>query len=143
PIADKLIADVGDLQRRVASAHYDPLQMAQGASELLDEVAKTKITGEEDRYSHTDLWDLAANIAGAQQIFTLLRPQLAANSPELVSTIEQRFQQMQQLLDRYRSGAGYADYSTLDTAARRVLGQQSDALAEALGQMNGFLGPTN
>ena len=42
-----------------------PLQLANGAKELLDEVATGKITGEEDRYSHTDLWDFKANVEGS------------------------------------------------------------------------------
>ena len=44
-----------------------PLQLANGAKELLDEVATGKVTGEEDRYSHTDLWDFQANVEGSQR----------------------------------------------------------------------------
>ena len=39
-------------------------RMALGAAELIQEVSEGKITGEEDRYSKTDLWDFAANVAG-------------------------------------------------------------------------------
>jgi iron uptake system component EfeO len=56
-IADQLLADMKVLQARVATVELTPVQLANGAKELLDEVATGKITGEEDRYSHTDLWD--------------------------------------------------------------------------------------
>ena len=39
-------------------------------------VKNSKISGEEDRYSHTDLWDFQANVEGSQKIVDLLRPQL-------------------------------------------------------------------
>ena len=47
-----------------------------GAAALIEEVAATKISGEEDRYSHTDLWDFQANVDGAKKIVDLLRPQI-------------------------------------------------------------------
>ena len=48
-IADQLIADVKDLVTQVPRpSSSTPLQLANGAKELLDEVATGKITGEED-----------------------------------------------------------------------------------------------
>src|SRR5262249_35829600 len=55
PYAEKLLADVHTLNRKVQSLTYQAPQLANGAVELLNEVANSKITGEEDRYSHTDL----------------------------------------------------------------------------------------
>ena len=65
-LADKLDADVAQLVGLVKTVELKPLEIANGAKELLDEVATSKITGEEDRYSHTDLWDFAANVAGVE-----------------------------------------------------------------------------
>ena len=48
--------------------------MANGAKSLLDEVAKSKVTGEEERYSHIDLVDFAANVDGSKYAYTELRP---------------------------------------------------------------------
>ena len=64
--AKKLLADVTTLDTKVKTLSYQAPQLANGAVELLNEVAGSKITGEEDRYSHTDLSDFAANVEGAQ-----------------------------------------------------------------------------
>ena len=68
PVADKLLADVQRLQAFVPTIKLEPAQIANGAVELMNEVASSKITGEEDRYSHTDLWDFQANVDGAAKI---------------------------------------------------------------------------
>jgi iron uptake system component EfeO len=52
PIAKALLADVEELQRRVRSVKLQAAQIVNGANELLSEVSATKITGEEERYSH-------------------------------------------------------------------------------------------
>ncbi|WP_425567885.1 cupredoxin domain-containing protein [Nonomuraea dietziae] len=51
PIADRLMADVKLIVEKANSEKLSPLQLGNGAKELLDEVATGKITGEEDRYS--------------------------------------------------------------------------------------------
>lgn len=50
--------------------------MLQGSVDLLNEVSTSKITGEEEIYSHTDLYDFKANIEGAQKIYELFKPEL-------------------------------------------------------------------
>ena len=47
--------------------------MLTGAVDLLNEVATQKITGEEEIFSHTDLYDFRANIEGAEKIFALFK----------------------------------------------------------------------
>ena len=80
--ADKLDADLADAEvgarrPRAPAARRSP----SGAAELIEEVSEGKITGEEDRYSHTDLWDFAANIEGSKQLIELLTPALEADRP--------------------------------------------------------------
>lgn len=62
-----------------------------GAAGLIEEVAASKISGEEDRYSHTDLWDFQANVEGSQKIVDLLRPQLQKANPELLAKVDANF----------------------------------------------------
>ena len=81
-IADQLMTDIKDLQSRVATVELTPVQLANGAKELLDEVATGKITGEEDRYSHTDLWDFKANVEGSQAAVAALRPVHRREGPD-------------------------------------------------------------
>jgi iron uptake system component EfeO len=133
--ATKLLRDVTTLHVRVRTLRFQPAQLANGAVELLNEVANSKITGEEDRYSHTDLSDFQGNLAGAREAFELLRPALAARGDKvLAQTIAARFAIVQKGLDRYRrhTALGYAPYSALTAADRRTLAQQVDALAEPL-----------
>ena len=50
--------------------------IANGAVELLNEVSASKITGEEERYSRTDLVDFEANVQGSQAAFDAVKPLL-------------------------------------------------------------------
>ena len=66
PFADQLDADIANLQKQLPSVEVKPIDVANGAAELIEEVSQGKITGEEDRYSKTDLWDFDANLQGSQ-----------------------------------------------------------------------------
>ena len=77
PFANKLVADIGDLRAKIATVQLEPEVIANGAVELLNEVSTSKITGEEDAFSHTDLSDFAANLAGAKAAFESVKPLLA------------------------------------------------------------------
>jgi iron uptake system component EfeO len=137
PLADKLDADINTLKTKVADASYQPAQLANGASELLTEVSTTKVTGEEDRYSHTDLSDFAANIAGARKCFELLKPTLAAKNQDLAQQLEARFTDVTSSLEKYKQGDGYVDYSTVNPDQRRKLAESVTALAEPLSKVAG------
>jgi iron uptake system component EfeO len=132
PTARKLRADVAKLNTLVNTVEIDPAQIANGGTELLGEVSKSKITGEEDRYSHTDLWDFQANVDGARAGFTALAPLLRESDPELADRIEARFRAVDRALDPYRRGDGFVLYTTLTPSDTRALSQSIDALAEPL-----------
>ena len=132
PIASKLDADVSKLKTLVATTSYQPAQLANGATDLLNEVAASKITGEEDRYSHTDLSDFEANILGGEKAFDLLRPALGKIDPTLAATVAQQYANVLSALQPYKRGIGFVGYSTVGEAQRRVLTQKVDALAEPL-----------
>jgi iron uptake system component EfeO len=136
-IADKLDADVATLEDKAATNTYQPAELANGASDLLTEVSTSKVTGEEDRYSHTDLWDFAANIDGARKAFELLQPALAAKDPDLAQQLEVRFTDVTQGLAKYRSGDGYQDYGAVTDTDKRSLADSVNALAEPLSQVAG------
>jgi iron uptake system component EfeO len=143
PYADKLDADIGQLQTLVGTAEYQPAQLANGASELLTEVSTSKVTGEEDAFSHTDLSDFDANIAGAQKAFELLKPSLQTKDPALATQLQARFTGITDELQPFRTGEAapgiptYVDYSTVTEAQRRVLADRVNALAEPLSQVSG------
>ena len=88
----QLVADVASLQELVDGLdRLQPYDLANGAVGLLDEAACGKITGEEERYSHIDLLDMAANVEGSEQAFAYLEEGLATIDPDLVATIKERF----------------------------------------------------
>jgi iron uptake system component EfeO len=140
PLADKLVADIATLQERVARMSIPPKAMVGGAAELIEEVASTKISGEEDRYSRTDLWDFQANIDGAQKIVDLLRPLLKSRNPTLLSRIDANFVKVDRTLTKYRGKEGFLPYDKVTQADRNALKGPITLLAEDLSQLRGTLG---
>ena len=134
-VADRLDADLAKLKTLVSTATFQPAQLANGATELLNEVASSKITGEEDRYSHTDLSDFEANVVGAKAAYDLLAPALQRIDANLAATVVQRFADVLDALKPYQQGAGFVDYATVGDGARKELTQRVDALAEPLSQV--------
>ncbi len=106
-----------------------PAQIANGSVDLLGEVAKSKITGEEERYSHTDLWDFEANLDGAQKAFLVLEPALKKVRPHLAASITRQFAAVSAALGRYRTAHGFVNYATVGTPDRRHLTTVVNALA--------------
>jgi iron uptake system component EfeO len=134
----KLVAAVKELNRRIAKLTFTAPQMANGAVSLLNEVANSKITGEEDRYSHTDLSDFQGNLEGARIAFEKLRPALAAGgNAAIAKEIAARFQTVQKGLNAYRrhTPLGFAYYGALTAHDRLRFAQQVDALAEPLSKV--------
>lgn len=133
--ARKLLADVDTLQRKVRTLQLQPAQLANGAVELMNEVTNSKITGEEDRYSHTDLSDFQANLDGSREAFKLLVPALyETGNAALAKTIEARFDAVQHGLDNYRrkTALGFALYGELTPADRKAFAREVGALDEPL-----------
>jgi iron uptake system component EfeO len=133
--ADRLLADTETLHRRVQKLSFSVDQIGNGAKSLLDEVAKTKITGEEEAWSHTDLDDFAANVDGAQVAFKGLLPIVSDKDPVLAKEIQQRFADLEKLLGKYRSGDGYVSYTTLSQPEVRQLSDAVNALSEPLSRL--------
>lgn len=137
-LADQLVSDLKDWQKRVGKAEITPTFMANGAKELLDEVATGKVTGEEDRYSHTDLADFKGNVEGAQKAYELLKPVAAKNDPALAKELDKQFTAVNTLLDKYRSDKTSYDFVSYDKVTkeqRKELSDAVNALAEPLSKL--------
>ncbi|MFC8452224.1 iron uptake system protein EfeO [Kitasatospora sp. NPDC057223] len=134
-LADQLVTDLKDWQGKVGTADITATSMANGAKELLDEVATGKVTGEEDRYSHTDLSDFAGNVEGAKYAYELLKPVAAEKDTELAKTLDTEFADLQALLAKYKQGDVYVSYDKVTDAERKTFSDAVNALAEPLSKL--------
>jgi iron uptake system component EfeO len=135
PVAKQLEADVEELAQKVETVELQAVQIANGANELLGEVSASKITGEEERYSHIDLVDFEANVEGAEAAFDAVEPLLSAKDPKLAEEIEADFKKVYAALEPYRRGDGFVSYEELTQADTRKLAQSIDTLAEKLSRV--------
>ncbi|MEU2162490.1 iron uptake system protein EfeO [Streptomyces chengbuensis] len=137
-LADTLDQDLAAWAKKVGTAEITPTSMANGAKELLDEVATGKVTGEEERYSHTDLVDFKANVEGAQKSYELLKPVASRNDAQLVAELDRQFAALNTLLDKYRADKSsyvFTSYDKVSGAQRKELSDGVNALAEPLSKL--------
>ncbi|MEH2183259.1 iron uptake system protein EfeO [Nostoc sp.] len=141
PFAEKLQKDGLDLQKRIATLTIEPKNMVGGAADLIEEVAATKISGEEDRYSHTDLWDFSANVEGSQKIVELLSPVIQKANPDLLKRVDSNFTKVNQKLAKYKTpDGGFATYDKVSEADKKDMKTAIASLSEDLSQLRGTLG---
>ncbi|HEX5291867.1 MAG TPA: iron uptake system protein EfeO [Streptosporangiaceae bacterium] len=136
-----LVKNEQQLLTLVRSASYNPLEMASGATDLINEAATAKIDGEEERYSNTDLPVFQANVDGAMEVVSLLRPYLEKKDPGLLTLIQRRDAAISAQMAHYQAspgydGTGYVEYSTVLNTQRRQLSGTVNAFAEALSKVS-------
>jgi iron uptake system component EfeO len=143
---EQLQADVTQLYDYVHSDEFTTALESQGvaglsngAIALLDEVATGKITGEEDWWSGTDLWDFAANVEGSKMAFSLVEDFARAQGDDgvdLTDQIDAGYASLEAALAQHGSlAAGFANYRELSDADKRDLADLLNALAEPLSQL--------
>lgn len=141
PISTGLVGNVKKLATLVAKlTGFQPAELANGAVSLLDEAANKKITGEEERYSHIDMVDLAANVEGSQQAFAFLEPGLTRIDPVLTKRIRTAFAAAQKLVLAQRDPAqpsGYRLYPTVPKADITAISHALLAVSEPLSTVAG------
>ncbi|HEU5484036.1 MAG TPA: iron uptake system protein EfeO [Microlunatus sp.] len=134
--ADDLLANTKTLYERTREMTFTADQIANGAKGLLDEVATGKVTGEEEYWSRTDLWDFQANVDGARVAFDGLKPLLQARGETaLMAQIETGFTELQAQLDTYRNGDGFLYYDALTAEQVKQLSDGVNALSEPLSKL--------
>ncbi|MBW8487486.1 iron uptake system protein EfeO [Actinomadura sp. PM05-2] len=141
--ADQLLKDLAELKTKVNAVRLDPpitqTSMANGAKELLDEVATGKITGEEETFSHTDLVDFQANLDGAAKVYELLRPVVQEKDATLAKDLDDNFAKVRTALQKHRQGDGYVSYDKVGKDDRKALSDAVNALAEPLSKLAGVV----
>jgi iron uptake system component EfeO len=137
-IAERLASETITLRDRIAALTIPPARTVGTASALIEGIASTKISGEEERYSRTDLWDFQANIEGSKVVFLLLRPML--DDHDFVARVERSYKRIEDLLARYRTPeSGFQSYDNLTARDRNALKGPITLLAEDLSTLRGRL----
>ncbi|MDO5081944.1 MAG: iron uptake system protein EfeO [Arachnia propionica] len=144
-IGETLIKDVKQLNELVSSPSFvtdnevNISTVSNGASGLLEEIAVTKVTGEENWWSHYDLWDFQANLEGSRIAFDLVAPIAERKGEEgkaLVAEITKEFDALQALLDKYGSlEKGFVLYDQVTSEQQKELSDQINALREPLSRL--------
>jgi iron uptake system component EfeO len=135
PVAEALLEDVEELEELIkGKVKIHAVEIANGANELLTEVSTSKITGEEERYSHIDLVDFKGNVEGAEDAFLAVAPLMEEKDPALVKEVEKDFAAVYTALKPYETSKwpGFVLYTELTKADTRKLAQVINALAEKL-----------
>ncbi len=131
----QLLADVKTLDQGVDTLELKPVDIIDGAVDLLNEASHSKIQGEEDRYSHTDLYDLASNIEGSQAAFIVFKNFLTEKNPAQYQDIQTKFQQVETTLRPFRSGDGFVPYDKLTTQDKHDIANAINTVAEELSKV--------
>jgi iron uptake system component EfeO len=138
-LAAELASNVALLTKVAKGLSYKPEDLGNGAAALLEEVQNSKISGEEEAFSHFDLADVAGNIEGAQQAFAFLKPGLEKIDPDLTERVAEQFAKVNALLDTYRDPSipgGFRLYtSALKDSDGAKLSRAVQALQEPLSQI--------
>jgi iron uptake system component EfeO len=138
PVAQGLLKNVEELESKIkGNIKIQATEIANGANELLTEVSTSKITGEEERYSHIDLVDFKANVEGSQVAFEAVKPLIEKSQPALVKGVASDYEAVYAALKPYERKAypGFVYYGELTKADTRKLAQVIDALAEKSAQI--------
>lgn len=138
-LAAQLVADTEDLVTRIATIELTLSQISNGAKELMDEVATGKVTGEEERYSRTDLWDFEANVAGALKVVEVSRPLLEGKDPELLAELDATFAALNAELNKHVVGSGFKLYNQLSKTEIKLLATLVEATSEPLSHLTAAL----
>ncbi len=138
---DDLLHNVTTIRDLIGDLTFTTDQIANGSSGLMEEVATSKVTGEEEYWSHTDLWDFAANVEGARVGYEDVRPILRTRDPALARTLDARFAAIERLLGRQRVGDGYRLYTDLGHTEVKRLADAVNALSEPLSHLTAAVLP--
>lgn len=135
--ADQLQKDIKELTDGINDKSFTvtPVQISTGSQGLLDEIARTKITGEEDIFSHTDLYDFQANLEGSRAAVAALETPLNERSKGAMDELTKRFDAVQAELNKHRNGDQFVSYDQVSEQDRKALSVALDNLTEKVSKI--------
>jgi iron uptake system component EfeO len=138
-LADKLLADTKTIQEQGKDLKITATEIVEGSQGLLEEIAGGKVTGEEEYWSRTDLWDFQANLDGAWEGFNLLEPVIKGRDPKLADRIQYQFGAVQGLLDATKKGDEFVTYDKLTKQQVKGMSDAVNALGESMAEVSAVL----
>lgn len=138
-LADKLLADTKTIQSQGKDLKINLTELVEGSQGLLEEVAGSKVTGEEEYWSRTDLYDFQANLDGSEKAFDLYEPILEGRDEKLAEQIDDQFDAVQDLLDETKEGDGYIGYDKLTKPQIKAMSDAVNVLGESLAKVSAVL----
>ena len=129
-LAKELKADTQSLYDLVYSKDFEVSlsDVSNGAIDLMEEVATSKISGEEEAFSHTDLYDFWANVEGAKVAYGNVKDLAKLKDADMVTKLDSAFDDVQTELEKYKSGDTYKSYDELSDSEIKTLSDKVDAL---------------
>lgn len=140
-VAQRLMSDVTTLKQQLLAQSLPPEQLVNIVVRNLNTLADVRAaSGEEERYSHSDLNGFAANLQTAHKVVDLLRPMLSKSAADLLPTIEQTLADFDNEMNSHKVRDGYARYDAISGAQRKQIADKAQALADALDGIDPALG---
>jgi len=141
PIAQRLLSDVTTLKQQLLAQSLPPEQLVSLVARTQRSIAEVRAgSGEEERYSHSDLNGFAANLETTRKVVDLLRPLLAKPATPLLAQIDSALGALDSQYGALRSAEGYASYDSVGADQRKRIADQAKALADALDGIDPVLG---
>ena len=141
PAAQQLLADVTTLKQQLLAQSLPPEQLVSIVVRNLDNLGDVRATsGEEERYSHSDLNGFAGNLDAARKVLDLLRPLLDKSAADLLPTLDNALAGLDAELNRFKVEEGYARYDSVSAEQRQQIADKAKALAHALNAIDPALG---
>jgi iron uptake system component EfeO len=141
PIAQRLVTDVTSLKQQLLAQSLPPEQLVSIVVRNLNSLADVRAaSGEEERYSHTDLNGFAANLDAARKVVDLMRPLLTKSAAQLLPEIDSAISALDAELSGLKVDGRYASYDSVTADQRKQIADKAKALAVALDGIDPALG---
>jgi iron uptake system component EfeO len=141
PTAQRLVADVTTLKQQLLAQSLQPEQLVSMLARNLNSLAEVRASsGEEERYSHTDLNGFAANLQVTRKVVELLHPLLTKAPADLLQSVDGAIVTFDAQLNGFKVAQGYVSYDTVSAGQRQQIADKAKALATALEAIDPALG---
>jgi iron uptake system component EfeO len=141
PVAQRLLTDVRTLKQQLLAHSLPPEQLVSIMVRNLNGIADVRAgSGEEERYSHSDLNGFVANLDATRKVVDLLRPLLSKSAAGLLGKIDTALYAFDAELNAFKVGDGYASYDSVSAEQRNQIADKAKALATALDEIDPALG---